>query len=430
MKSLFNLVLLLATVTLLACATPSAAHSDHSHMTTMPTLPELVASSSKFSILLELMKYTNIVETVSSEPNVTIFAPTNFAFRKSLRGLPCTVRTNDEAILCIKHLFGRVYTGYILIYHGVLGKFDSTAVLAKTTFDTVNGQSFMRKGMTLIDNIDPDVNPMLITNMLDLKYDNGIVHAINNVLLPLPHREADGIVKVASSAGVFNILLALLTKTGLATDVVNSAYITIFAPTDMAFKASAKEVGCKGMLNADTIAKCAFDLIGLDAVKAVLAYHIVPGMFISERVLKMRTFTSSNGSIFFRKRLTLVDQAPVRTNPTLIRSLLDVKFDKGLVHGIDRVLIPFNTEVGNACQQLEFPLSLADGSFASIVMLSKAAFKCPMMRSAIWKCSLKRTEICMTRYAMKRAYRKITVGRVAAAAKKCKLVAMAFKGCM
>lgn len=397
----------------------------------LPTLPELVTSSPKFSILVELMKFTNIVETVSNEPNVTIFAPTNFGFRKSLRGLPCTVKTNADAVMCIKHLFGRVYTGYILIYHGVLGKYDSAAVLKKTEFDTVNGQSFMRDGTTLIDKIDPDTNPMLIATMLDLKYDNGIVHAINNVLLPLPHREADGIVKVASGAGVFNILLALLTKTGLATSVVESAYITIFAPTDMAFKATAREVGCKGMLNADTIAKCLLDLIGLDAVKGVLAYHIVPGMFTSERVVKMRTFTTlANGAKFFRKRFTLVDQAPAIKNPTLIRKLLDVKYDKGLVHGIDRVLIPFNTGAGTACQQLEYPLSLADGSFASIAMLAKSARKCATVRSAIWKCMLKPMDICMSKFAMKTAYRKITVGRVAAAAKKCKSVAMAFKMCM
>lgn len=62
------------------------------------------------------------------------------------------------------------------------------------------------------------------------------------------------------------------------------------------------------MLNADTIAKCLLDLIRIDAVKSVLADHIIRSIFPTERVLKMRTFTTSpNGSMVFRKRLTVVD---------------------------------------------------------------------------------------------------------------------------
>lgn len=397
----------------------------------LPGLAPLITSSSRFSILVDLLKFTNLLDTVVTTPDLTIFAPTNHAFRKSVGGLGCTDGKSAAGIVhCIKSRFGRVYVGNILLYHGVPGVLNSDAVLTKTTFDTVNGQTFCRDGLTLIDNVADNTNPKLIAPLLNLRYDKGIVHGISRVLLPTPNK-APGIVAVASGAKIFNIFLSLLVKTGLASSVAEASYITLFAPTDHAFKATARIVGCKvyKRTTADAVAECLIKTLTMDGVKLTLAYHIVPGLYTSERVLQYNTFNTAVELPFFRKKFKLIDQAPVLGNPRLIKRLLDVQFDNGIVHGISKVLIPFNTGTGSACDQFEYPISMANGQFIPLHQLLTKARKCRAVRMAVSKCHVSGKEVCYARAARVRVYHRVSIGVVVAATKKCKTVAKAVRMC-
>jgi uncharacterized surface protein with fasciclin (FAS1) repeats len=139
---------------------------------------------------------------------------------------------------------------------------------------------------------------------------------------------AANIVEVAQSAGTFNTLLAAAQAAGLADALAGDGPLTVFAPTDEAFAA----------LPAGTV-ETLLKPENKDQLIAVLSYHVVgrtltsdmlPGKAIHVRTIKAggdRTLAveKSSGGV-------TVDQA------TVIQA--DIRADNGVVHVIDKVLLP------------------------------------------------------------------------------------------
>jgi uncharacterized surface protein with fasciclin (FAS1) repeats len=134
---------------------------------------------------------------------------------------------------------------------------------------------------------------------------------------------ADGnIVQTASSAGSFKTLLALATQAGLADDLAGSGPLTVFAPTDAAFK----------KVPAATLRKLKANPALL---KRVLLYHVVSGNVTAARVVKLRSAKTLAGpSVRIR-----VTGKTVRINTARVTTP-NVKATNGVIHVIDRVLLP------------------------------------------------------------------------------------------
>src|SRR6187397_3050582 len=90
------------------------------------------------------------------------------------------------------------------------------------------------------------------------------------------------IVQVASKAGNFKTLVALVKKAGLAGTLSSKGPFTVFAPTDAAFKKVPKA----------TLAALAKDKKKL---KAVLLYHVVKGRVPSSTVVTLDSAKTLNG---------------------------------------------------------------------------------------------------------------------------------------
>lgn len=116
-------------------------------------------------------------------------------------------------------------------------------------------------------------------------------------------------------------LNGLVGKAGLSDTLKGSGPFTVFAPTNDAFKA----VPAKTM-----------DELGHDParLKALLTYHVLPGKVASTDVKNGNTKTVNGANVALSKAGTFVtvEEAMVQT--------ADISATNGVVHTVDRVLMP------------------------------------------------------------------------------------------
>jgi uncharacterized surface protein with fasciclin (FAS1) repeats len=131
---------------------------------------EVASGNSSFSTLVAAVKAAGLVDTLSGTGPFTVLAPTNEAFNKVPKEVlsKLLLPENKEALT------------KILTYHVIGSKADSAAVSKLTTVKTVEGSS--------IDIKVVDSKVMLNTKTTvvtpDVMASNGIIHAIDNVLIP------------------------------------------------------------------------------------------------------------------------------------------------------------------------------------------------------------------------------------------------------
>ena len=138
------------------------------------------------------------------------------------------------------------------------------------------------------------------------------------------------IVQTAIAAGQFTTLASLLTKAGLADTLATGGPFTVFAPTDAAFAKVPKA----------TLAALAKHPAQL---RSVLLYHVVPGSVTASDVAKLSSAKTLEGSsvlIKVNKGGVFVNRAKVTTP--------DVMAGNGVIHVIDKVLIPPKNIVATA----------------------------------------------------------------------------------
>ena len=139
---------------------------------------------------------------------------------------------------------------------------------------------------------------------------------------------ADDIVETAQNAGTFKTLLAAANAAGLVGALSGEGPLTVFAPTDEAFAA----------LPAGTVENL-LKPENKDKLVAVLSYHVVgrritAGMLPS-RTIHLRTIKGHGDRLLRVKRSrsgVTVDGARVVT--------ADIAADNGVIHVIDKVLLP------------------------------------------------------------------------------------------
>jgi uncharacterized surface protein with fasciclin (FAS1) repeats len=165
-----------------------------------------------------------------------------------------------------------------------------------------------------------------------------------------------GSAKLDSNANDFDIVtraaevvLAAKPDSPVAVLADGSTALTVFAPTDQAFKNLASALTGK-KVRTEAAALKAVAGLGVDTVEQVLLYHVVPGSTIlSADALKAngaRLKTAEGKNIGVRvtsaPAIILVDRAPKLANPRVILDAVDInEGNKQVAHGINGVLLPF-----------------------------------------------------------------------------------------
>lgn len=243
----------------------------------------------------------------------TVFAPDNAAFSALATQLGVTV--ND--LLALPNLAD------ILTYHVLGSEVPASAVTNGAIATPLFAGNTLKLTKTSTNAVY--VNQAQV-NAADLTTDNGIVHSINAVLL-----SDETVIDVAIDNG-FTALVAAVTQEELIPVLSNPfANYTVFAPTNAAFSALATSLGTDiaGLLalpNLDDVLK--YHVLGTEVLSSAVTNGAIVSPLSTSNTLKL-TKTSTNA--------VFVNHAQVTT--------ADVQASNGVVHVLDKVVLPVNTVV-------------------------------------------------------------------------------------
>ncbi|GMQ24231.1 hypothetical protein Aoki45_09130 [Algoriphagus sp. oki45] len=148
---------------------------------------------------------------------------------------------------------------------------------------------------------------------------------------PIPYPT---LIEAANDAGLTTLVAAVRAIPGLEATLQDQQAITVFAPTNDAFANALTAFGATD-LN-DLVAK----LGGPANLQTVLGFHVVPAVAFSRNLNEDNTFTTLAGqTLRVRSTPGLVTVTDAAGNvATVVQA--DVEIENGVVHVIDRVLIP------------------------------------------------------------------------------------------
>ena len=142
---------------------------------------ETAVSNDSFSTLVAAVQAADLVDALSSDGPFTVFAPTNDAFNNLPDGTLSTLLQpeNQETLQSI------------LTYHVVAGQFMAEDVVqaingngGQFTIETLQGGELTLKlweGNVYVKDTNGNKAQIIIT---DVETSNGVIHAIDNVVLP------------------------------------------------------------------------------------------------------------------------------------------------------------------------------------------------------------------------------------------------------
>ncbi|ADI73866.1 beta-Ig-H3/fasciclin [Methanohalobium evestigatum Z-7303] len=273
---------------------------------TEKNIVETAQDSDSFNTLVQAVQEAELVETLSGEGPFTVFAPTDEAFDKLPEG-------TLEELLNDKEKLRKVLT-----YHVVSGKYMANEVVEMDSIKTVQGEN-----LSITANGGVMVNDANVTQT-DIESSNGVIHAIDKVILPpsMTETEEMNIVETAISEGSFNTLVQAVQAAGLENTLRGDGPYTVFAPTDEAFE----------KLPEGTIENLLADE---EQLTNVLTYHVVSGEYMANEVVEMESIETLQGSTL---EITTTDSEVNIGNATVVQT--DIKCSNGVIHVIDEVLIP------------------------------------------------------------------------------------------
>lgn len=288
----------------------------------------VISTSPNHTTLKAALIQAGLVTTLQNPAaTLTVFAPDNAAFDTLASALGVTAT----------QLLANPELGAILAYH-VLGQEVAAAAItngqvATSLNTTANGTIYLTKtstGSVFADQAN--------VTTADLTTDNGIVHVVNKVLLPV-----QTVVDVAATNN-FTTLLTAATQEELLPALTDPlATLTVFAPTNDAFTAIATALGTdiNGLLANPTLAE-------------ILKYHVLGAEVIAANVTNgaiVNTLSTVN-----TLKMTKTTTGSVYANHAMV-TLADVQADNGVVHVINNVVLPIETVVDRAI----------DGGFSTLV---------------------------------------------------------------
>ncbi|WP_319231272.1 fasciclin domain-containing protein [Draconibacterium orientale] len=271
------------------------------------TIADIAVANSEFSILVEALMKADLVGAVAdSEAELTVFAPTNDAFVALLSELGAT-SLDDVPVETLTD---------ILLYH-VIGSKAMSTDLASGYFPTLSTFSDNNLSMYIEVGEGVTINGNTMVTAADIEADNGVIHVVDKVILP------PSVVDIAIANENFSTLVSAVVKAGLVDALSGEGPFTVFAPTNAAFDALFAELGIAGI-----------DDLSAEQLTPILLYHVVSGNVLSTDLANGEVPTLKEGS-----SITVDLSSGVMINESNVVAA-DVQGANGVVHVIDKVLIP------------------------------------------------------------------------------------------
>jgi uncharacterized surface protein with fasciclin (FAS1) repeats len=311
------------------------------------TIYDILKSNGQTTQLFKLLNsssYSNILSMFNNtNGSYTFFAPTDAAFTPAVLALLPSVNDIPD------HVY----------YHTLNGTHHTSEFHnGPNIYDTLSSNSSLLKwsnGTGLPIDIDKNSTGITLFSgtsnasivRADVTASNGVVHFIDTIL-DLPHSPSTTIKNVQN----LTKFQQLLNQTGLLNTVDGDNGVTIFAPSDDAFD----NFNASGYSN--------------DTLTNILKYHIVNAVYYSTNITSLPgptnvtaannsnlTLSSSNSEI---QVSNTTDNAKVTTS--------DILTNNGVVHVVDRVLMPPANSTNNGSSTTNAAPASAQVSFAAMLL--------------------------------------------------------------
>jgi len=319
-------ILFLASVLITTIAFTSCNKDDETEPINLPTNDIIqIAQSSGFNSLATALTITNLVDDLQGDGPFTVFAPTDEAFAALLETIGQT-DINDVPVEVLEQ---------ILLYHVVPSSVMSTQI-SDGDVTTLQGTTVNVSTMGGIM-----VNGASVVMPYDVEASNGIIHTVDQVLVPASIAQfVNTVLEPAYFNKNFSTLISAAVKAELVSTLLDTPNLTIFAPSNDAFTMSG--------INPNDIDK--------ETLAMVLTYHVVGAKVLSTQIPSEATTVNGKNINF-----SLVSSGNYINGTTEIVAV-DIESGSGVVHVIDKVLLP---PTGNI---VETAIALsADGEFTSLI---------------------------------------------------------------
>lgn len=281
-----------------------------------------VAEAGGLSYLLAAATKAELADELSaaSTAGLTVFAPTNAAFNTLATQLGLADGPALVAALPKEALAS------ILSYH-VLPAKKSAAELTSggATQDTIYSFDGAVTKLNLTTTNGVVIKDAVLTDAkvttADVAATNGVVHIVDKVLVP------PGVLNVVQMAqanpAAFSSLVGAVVSADLATTLSGTGKFTVFAPTNTAFAAAPT-----GLTTAQ--------------LRTVLSYHVLGSQVLSTAIpfgTPVATVAGQNITINAGTAPVIATITDTTATPATITAV-DVRASNGVIHVIDKVLIP------------------------------------------------------------------------------------------
>lgn len=310
-----TIVLLASASTVWACSSCGCSAQATSCSSSKEKLVDIVHTAEhagQFKTLVAALGAADLAEALKGPGPFTVFAPTDKAFAALPKGTVASLLKPEN----------KAKLQAILKYHVVAGKTMSADLMKYSKAKTLQGN---KVNLSLVIN-----NAKVIK--ADIKATNGVIHVIDQVILPdsfkpikgyadkkAPARLDKDIVQTAAGAGQFKTLVAAIQAAGLADALSGDGPFTVFAPTDKAFaKLPAGTV--ESLVRPENKAK----------LQAILKYHVVAANLSSHDIVAAPAVKTLNGQKIYPS--VRVDNAAIQVKNIYCRN--------GVIHVIDNVILP------------------------------------------------------------------------------------------
>ncbi|MET0461643.1 MAG: fasciclin domain-containing protein [Chitinophagaceae bacterium] len=288
------------------------------------TITGKVVADANFSLLEKAVIKAGLDGTLSGTGPFTVFAPNDAAFAAS--GINSASIDGMSADALKKLLLYHTLTSEVIAANvpaGPNAKVTTANSPADSIFVTKNSAGVFVNGVKVVT--------------ADVDADNGVIHVMEKVLMP----PTGNIVATAQATtggdnGLDSLVKAVVradaATPGLIT-LINSNTLTIFAPTNKAFR---------DLLSALSLTN--ISQIPILTLQAVLAYHLVPGRVFSSALANGSVTMFAGGSTTVNLTngtsggATITGGGNAGAKSNIIAT--NVMATNGVVHVIDRVLLP------------------------------------------------------------------------------------------
>lgn len=218
------------------------------------SVAELLSERDNLSTLAQLIQTSDLLNTLDGDGSYTVFAPSDAAFEAY----------SDYSVEQLLLEENRGTLNKILKYHTLSGKVMAADLSDGQAAATVQGEKVM---INTKDGVK--VNGAMVT-AANLEADNGVVHIIDKVLMPLSMQKKT-IAQLAIADERLSTLVTALKAADLVKTLQSKGPFTVFAPTNEAFAA----------LPAGTV-ESLLEPENKEILGSLLTYHVVTNTLLAE----------------------------------------------------------------------------------------------------------------------------------------------------